>query len=92
MYPSLMSREVKFSYHFPLVCLRPYKLFCNLHTIFDLLQWTPYGIFIYTSSCRSPWRNALFTSTWCKCHFFIAATASKVLTVVNLATGEKVSK
>lgn len=47
---------------------------------------------IYTSSSRSPCKNALWTSNWCKCQFMEEELARNNHIVVDLAIGEYVSK
>ncbi|MCI39781.1 hypothetical protein A2U01_0061013, partial [Trifolium medium] len=51
----------------------------------------PGGIFMKTSSCRWPCRNALRTSIWWSSQAFAATTTKTVHTVTILATGPNVS-
>lgn len=75
-----------------LACFKPYTDFWSLHTWEELNVERSRGRFIYTSSFKSPWREALLTSICYKCLPFIATMDNNRLTVVILATGEKVSK
>lgn len=91
LYPCANKIEVCFSYHFRLACLSPYKDFNNLHTWLGLEHETPRGIVMYTSSCKSLCKKALFTFNWWMCQLKMDARANNVLTVVILATDENVS-
>ena len=46
---------------------------------------------IYTSSTKSPCKNALLTSIWSKYHPFTVAKERTIMTEIDLATREKVS-
>src|SRR6266404_3820064 len=73
-------------------CFRPYKAFCNLHTLCSLpAMMKPVGCSIYISSSRSPCKNTNLTSIWWISQSSSTANASKSQSDSKRATGEKVS-
>ena len=68
-----------------------YKAFCNLQTTFPCIREArPSGMSMYTSSSRSPWRKAFFTSNWCSGQSKFAVRKINTLTTFNFSIGEKV--
>jgi hypothetical protein len=75
-------------------CFRPYKTFFSLHTLpieDESESSSPRGTSIYTSSFKSPWRSAFFTSNWCRGQFKFVDTESMTLIEFVFATGANVS-
>ena len=88
--PIWRSRCVIFMFHACRACFSPYRDFFRWHTDWNP-DWNLGGWTIYTCSTRSPCKNTYFTSIWCRCHPFAAATANKTWTVVIFMIGVKVS-
>ena len=60
------STLLSFAFHALRACLKPYRALFNLYTLSSLpLTLKPYGWLTYTSSFRSPCKNAILTSKWC---------------------------
>ncbi len=98
MKPCLIMVEENLANHCLEACFNPYIDFCNFQTCCLDLEWEqlslllakPGGKAIETSSLSSPWRNALLTSNRVREQPLTVVMAKRTLTVVNLATGEKV--
>lgn len=73
-------------------CLSPYNPFFSLHTLFVAALLNPGGGSINTSSSKSLWRKAFFTSNCCKFYPKHAAKDNKIHTVVTFITSANVSK
>ena len=73
-------------------CFSPYRDFFKRQTwlIVAELHFTPGGKSIYTSSSKSPLRNAFLTSNCFKGHSRLAAIDMRIRIVSSLATGAKV--
>ena len=90
--PWEMRKEESRVNHWRLACFKPYNERWSRQTRLWSCTWRPWGRVMYTSSSRSPWRNALLTSSCRRCQLWRAARARSNLTVVSLATGENVSR
>lgn len=90
---NLMEGKVfeSFEYHCRVACFSLYRDSLSLQTWEEEGLWKPFGSSIYTVSFKSPWRKALFISSWWRGHLWAVTMVKRTLHIVIFATGEKVS-
>ena len=72
-------------------CFKPCNALCNWHTKCREFEFSkPAGCSIYTSSCKSPFKKALFTSNYLTYQPFDKAIIKKILIVIGFTTRLKV--
>ena len=91
LYPCFFIVELNWPNHARRDCFRPYNAFYILHTYPTCKAVKPGGISTYTSSSKSPYKNAFFISNWWRTQSKFVAREINTLTVFNFATEEKVS-
>src|SRR6266576_6847430 len=93
--PSSLTRSSNLWFqHFGL-CQRPYSDLCSLHTNFrrsSAETSIPSGISMKIWSCRSPCRNAVFTSKWYENHLYLLITTNATRTSGKWETGAYTSE
>ena len=88
MNPKAMRALRSFSNQALGACFNPYKDLCNLHTKWGCLGSINLGgCSMNTSSCKSPFKNALLISNCLTTQFFAKAIVNTTLIVVGLNTG-----
>ena len=90
--PKETKTSLSFSNQVLGACFKPYNALCNWHTKSGEFESSkPAGCSIYTSSCKSPFKKALFTSNYLTYQPFNKAIVKTILIVVGFTIGLKVS-
>ena len=91
--PKETKTSLSFSNQVLGACFKPYNALCNWHTKCGEFESSkPAGCSIYTSSCKSPFKKALFTSNYLTYQPFNKAIVKTILIVVGFTIGLKVYK